>query len=94
MAGARGDLCVPLVYRIRSAHSPHRDPFHELGQVGPGGNAQGRLERSARPPAVSRILIVECQDHSGPFGEQAAAAVRDLPQLSHHGLDVSGSRLA
>jgi hypothetical protein len=67
---------------------PHGDPFREPGQVGPGGDAQDRLERSARPPAVSRVLVVECQDHSGPFGEQVATAGRDLAQLGERDVDV------
>jgi hypothetical protein len=81
---ARGILYVPLVSAdpLRPL-LPHGDPFHEPGQVGPGGDAQGRLERSARPPAVSRVLVAKPEDVPGPFGQQVAAAGRDLPQLSH-----------
>jgi hypothetical protein len=88
LAGACGISLRPSLADPLRPLLPHGDPFHEPRQVGARGDAQGRLERSARPPAVSRVLVVECQDHPGPFGEQVAAAVRDLPQLGDRGVDV------
>ena len=77
--------------RARTFGLPHGDPFREPGQVGPGGDAQGRLERSARPPAVSRILVAECQDHPGPSGEQLATVAGDLARLRERRVNVERS---
>jgi hypothetical protein len=82
-----------LLYAPRLADAfrpllPHGDPFHEPGQVGARGDAQGRLERSAWPPAVSRVLVVECQDHPGPFGEQVATVAGNLAQLGERRVDA------
>jgi hypothetical protein len=41
--------------------------------------------RGHRP---SLVLVAECQDQPGPFGEQVAATGRDLPQLCDCSLDV------
>ena len=67
---------------------PHGDPFGEPGQVTPGRDAQRGLERPAGPTSVSFVLVTEPQDHSGAFGEQVAAAVRDLPQFGERRLNV------
>jgi hypothetical protein len=54
------------------------------GQVGAGGNAQRGLERPARPPAVSRVFLVESEDHPGPFGEQVAAVAGNPADPAGH----------
>jgi hypothetical protein len=42
--------------------------------------------RGHRPSLASSSW--NARDHRGPFGEQVAAAVRDLPQLGDRGVDV------
>jgi hypothetical protein len=90
MASARGVSCCPSLVSADPLRPlrPHGDPFREPGQVGPGGDAQGRLERSPRSPAVSRILVVEAENHPGPFGEQVASVAGNLPELGDRRVDV------
>jgi hypothetical protein len=71
---------------------PHGDPFGEPGQVGPGGDAQGSLERLALP-LVRVLACVEAKCDPGPLGQQVAAPVGNLPQLGDRGLDVQRFRL-
>jgi hypothetical protein len=86
MASARGiSLCAPRLADPLRPLLPHGDPFHEPGQVGPGGDAQGGLERPMRPQAVSFVAIVKRECQPSPLGEQIATTGRDLPQLSHGG---------
>jgi hypothetical protein len=90
--GSRGSLLSPLDLAHQAGSLlPDGDPFGELRQVGPGGDAQRRLERPARPPTVSRVLLVESQDDPGPLGQQVAAVARNLAQFSERGLDVWNS---
>jgi hypothetical protein len=79
---------VPLV----SAESfrsllPHSDPLGEPGQVGTGRDEERRRDRLALP-LVPVLACVEAECDPGPFGQQVAAPVGNLPQLGNRGLDV------
>jgi hypothetical protein len=88
MASARGvSLCAPRLADPFRSLLPHSDPLGEPRQVGTGRDAQRGLECLALP-LVPVLAGVEAKRDPGPFGQQVAAAVRNLPQLGYRGLDV------
>jgi hypothetical protein len=73
---------------------PHGDPFHEPGQVGPSGDAQGRLERPARPHVGSHLPAhtgPEAERMPGHLTEQIRTATGDLAQLRDRCVNVERS---
>ena len=88
MASARGvSFGAPRLPDPFGSLLPHPDPFRQPGRS-PGGDAQGGFERSAWPPAVSRVLLVEREDQPRPLGQQVAAAFGNLPQFGNCVLNV------
>jgi hypothetical protein len=88
MASARGvSLCARRLTDPFRSLLPHGDPLAEPCQVGAGGDEQRRLERLVLP-LVPVLAGVEAEGDPGPFGQQVAAAVGNLPQLGDRGLDV------
>jgi hypothetical protein len=66
---------------------PHGDPLGEPCQVGTGSDEERGLERLALP-LVPVLAGVEAERDPGPLGQQVAAAVGNLSQLSYRGLDL------
>jgi hypothetical protein len=88
VADARGELCSPLVSRALSAR---RCPssIHAVSLVRSAPAAMSSAAWSALRCHSSLFFAgVEAEGYPGPFGQQVAAAVGNLPQLGYRGLHV------